>query len=82
MNNVAFISQIEPKNIEKAESDPNWINAIQKELNQFKRTNIWTLVESLYDNNVIGTKWVFKNKFDEHGVIVRNKVRLVAQGYT
>ena len=82
MNNVAFISQIEPKNIEEVESDLNWINAMQEELNQFKRINVWTLVERPYDNNVIGTKWVFKNKFDEHGTIVRNKARLVVQGYT
>ena len=78
MNNVAFISQIESKNIEEAESDPSWINAMQEELNQFKRTNVWTLVERPSDNNVIGTKWVFKNKFDEHGVVIRNKARLVA----
>ena len=82
MNNLAFISQIEPKNIKEAESDPNWINAMQEELNQFKRINVWILVERLFDNNVIGTKWIFKNKFDEHGVVVRNKTRLVAQGYT
>ena len=56
MNNFAFISQIEPKNIKKAESDPNWINAMQDELNQFKRTNIWTLVERPLDNNIIRTK--------------------------
>ena len=82
MTNLAFISQIEPKNIKEAESDPNWINAMQEELNQFKRINVWTLVERPYHNNVIGTKWVFKNKFDEQGVVVRNKARLVAQGYT
>ena len=55
---------------------------MQEELNQFKRINVWTLVERPYDNNLIGTKWFFKNKFDEHGVVVRNKARLVAQGYT
>ena len=55
---------------------------MQEELNQFNRTNVWTLVERPYDNNVIETKWVFKNKFDEHGVVVQNKARLVAQGYT
>ena len=65
MTNLAFISQKEPKNIKEAESEPNWINAIQEELNQFKRTNVWTLVERPYHNNVIGTKWVFKNKFDK-----------------
>ena len=53
MNNVAFISQIESKNIKEVENDPNWINAMQEELNQFKRINIWTLVERPYNNNVI-----------------------------
>ena len=61
-----------------AKSDPNYINAMQEKLNQFKRINVWTLVERSYDNNEIGTKWIFKNKFDEQGVVVRNKERLVA----
>ena len=55
---------------------------MQEELNQFKRINVWTLVEKPYDNNVIETKWVFKNKLDEHGVVVQNKARLIAQGYS
>ena len=82
MNNLAFISQIEPKNIKKAEIDPNWTNAMQEELNQFKRTNVWTLVERPLDNNVIETKWIFRNKLDEYSIVVRNKARLVTQGYT
>ena len=40
MNNIAFMSQTEPKNIKEAEDDPNWINVMQEELNQFKRTNV------------------------------------------
>ena len=55
---------------------------MQEELNQFKRTNVWIIVERPYDNNVIETKWVFKNKLDEHDVVVWNKARLVAQGYS
>ena len=51
---------------------------MQEELNQFKRTNVWILVERPYDNNVIGMKWVVKNKLDEHGEVVQNKERLVA----
>ena len=54
---------------------------MQEELNKFKRTNVWTLVERPYDKNMIRTKWIFKNKFDEHGIVVRNKARLVAKGY-
>jgi hypothetical protein len=40
------------------------------------------LVPRLAEQNIIGTKWIFKNKIDEHGTVVRNKARLVAQGYT
>ena len=44
---------------------------------------MWSLVEiPTTEHNVIGTKWIFKNKQDENGVIIRNKARLVAQGYS
>ena len=46
------------------------------------RNNVWSLVERPEDHNVIGTKWVFKNKQDTHGKVIRNKARLVAQGYS
>jgi len=51
------------------------------ELNQFTLNEVWTLVPRTKQMNVIGTKWVFKNKMDELGVIVRNKARLVTKGY-
>ncbi len=54
---------------------------MQEELNNFTRNQVWTLVERP-DQNVISTKWIFRNKPDEHGVVVRNKARLVAQGFT
>ncbi|KAK1627194.1 hypothetical protein QYE76_001509 [Lolium multiflorum] len=63
--------------------DPDWVMAMHEELNNFKRNDVWTLVERPdHCRNVIGTKWVFKNKQDEHGIVVRNKARLVAQGYS
>nr|KYP59566.1 Copia protein [Cajanus cajan] len=55
--------------------------AIHDDLNQFKRNNVWDLVPSNKDMNFIGTKWVFRNKLNEDGVIVKNKARLVAKGY-
>ena len=55
--------------------------AMQKELNQFKRIGVWTLVPKPFDDSIIGTKWVFRNKKDESSIMVRNKARLVAQGY-
>jgi len=56
---------------------------MHKEINNFERNKVWKLVEKPKDcRNVIGTKWILKNKQDEHGVIVRNKARLVAQGFS
>ncbi|MCH79438.1 gag-pol polyprotein [Trifolium medium] len=62
--------------------DECWIEAMQEELNQFKRSEVWDLVPRPERTNVIGTKWILKNKSDEYGVVTRNKARLVAQGYT
>ncbi|GJU26891.1 putative ribonuclease H-like domain-containing protein [Tanacetum coccineum] len=56
--------------------------AMQDELLQFKLQKVWTLVDLPYGKRAIGTKWVYKNKKDDRGIVVRNKVRLVAQGYT
>ncbi|KAH9801427.1 hypothetical protein KPL71_001026 [Citrus sinensis] len=78
---AAFISQIEPKSFADAENDESWIMAMQEELNQFERNNVWELVSNPEHQSIIGTKWVFRNKMDESGVVVRNKARLVAQGY-
>jgi hypothetical protein len=53
-----------------------------EELENFERNQVWTLVEPPRDVNIIGIKWVFKNKQGEDGEIVRNKARLVAQGFS
>ena len=79
---LCFTSTLEPKNVDEAFTDDNWINAMQEELNQFARSEVWDLVPRPNDKNVVGTKWIFKNKLDENGTIVRNKARLVAQGYS
>ncbi|KAH9724358.1 CCHC-type domain-containing protein [Citrus sinensis] len=78
---AAFIYQIKPKSFADAENDESWIMAMQEELNQFERNNVWELVPNPEHQSIIGTKWVFRNKMDESGVVVINKVRLVAQGY-
>jgi hypothetical protein len=59
-----------------------WVNVIHEELENFERNQVWTLVDPPRDVNVIGTKWVFKNKQGEDGEVVRNKARLIAQGYS
>ena len=55
--------------------------AMQEKLNQFERNNVWTLVGRPKEKQIIGIKWVFKNKLDEKDNVVRNKVRLVAKDY-
>ncbi|KAL3533292.1 hypothetical protein ACH5RR_006813 [Cinchona calisaya] len=54
---------------------------MQDELSQFEKNNVWTLVERPSSHPVIGTKWVFRNKLNDKGEIIRNKARLVAKGY-
>ena len=78
---MVLISQIEPKNIEEALQDDSWITAMQEELEQFDRNEVWTLIPKPQDQSTIRTRWVFKNKQNEDGKIVRNKAKLVAKGY-
>ncbi|GKA58650.1 putative ribonuclease H-like domain-containing protein [Tanacetum coccineum] len=73
---------VEPKKVIQALTDLSWIKAMQDELLQFKLQKVWTLVDLPYGKRAIGTKWVYMNKKDERGIVVRNKARLVAQGYT
>jgi hypothetical protein len=53
-----------------------------EELNNFTRNEVWTLEERPQDARVIETKWVFHNKQDDEGIVVRNKARLVAKGFS
>nr|GEV77941.1 hypothetical protein [Tanacetum cinerariifolium] len=79
---LCFLSQVEPKKISDALQDPSWVEAMQKELLQFKIQNVWTLVDCPKGVRPIGTKWVLKNKKDEREIVIINKARLVAQGHT
>ncbi|GJT55207.1 putative ribonuclease H-like domain-containing protein [Tanacetum coccineum] len=56
--------------------------AMQEELMQFKLQQVWTLMDLPNGKRAIGTKWVYRNKKDERGIVIKNKARLVAQGYT
>jgi hypothetical protein len=77
----SFISSLEPFKVEDALCDPDWVVAMQEELNNFKHNKVWSLVERP-KLNIVGTKWVFRNKQNENRVITRNKARLVAKGYS
>jgi hypothetical protein len=66
------VSSIEPYRVEDALSDLDWMVAMQEELNNFTRNEVWHLVPRP-NQNVVGTKWVFRKKQDEHGVVTWNK---------
>ncbi|GKE74976.1 putative ribonuclease H-like domain-containing protein, partial [Tanacetum coccineum] len=78
---LCFLSQEEPKTISQALQDESWVEAMQEELLQFKLQKVWVLVDLPYGKKVIGIKWVFRNKRDERSIVVKNKARLVAQGF-
>ena len=78
---IALMSQIELLSIEETLKDEFWIMSMHEELNQFKWNDFWELIPYSKNINIIDTKWVFRNKLDEHGLITRNKARLVTKGY-
>ncbi|GKD09717.1 putative ribonuclease H-like domain-containing protein [Tanacetum coccineum] len=79
---VYFLSQEKPKSVSQALRDPAWVEAMQEELLQFKLQKVWILMDLPKGHRAIGTKWVYINKKDERGIVIRNKARLVAQGHT
>ncbi|XP_072076806.1 uncharacterized protein [Arachis hypogaea] len=81
INNLALISKIEHQNVQEALADPSWVLAMEEKLQQFEKNQFWTLVPHSNGKKVTDTKWIFRNKLREDGTIVRNKARLVAQGY-
>jgi hypothetical protein len=68
----SFVSSFEPFKVENALCDLDWVVAMQEEVNNLKHNEVWSLVKRP-KQNVVGTKWVFRNKQDEHGVVTRNK---------
>ncbi|GJR52909.1 retrovirus-related pol polyprotein from transposon TNT 1-94 [Tanacetum coccineum] len=75
------VSIVESKNIKDAMVDSAWIEAMQEELHQFDRLQVWELIDKPFGKNVIKLKWLWKNKKDEDQTVIRNKARLVAKGY-
>ncbi|GJV26717.1 putative ribonuclease H-like domain-containing protein [Tanacetum coccineum] len=72
----------EPKKVIQVLKDPSWIEAMQEQHLQFKLQQVWTLVDLPHGKRAIGTKWVYMNKKDERGIVIKNKARLVAQRHT
>ncbi|KAI3725030.1 hypothetical protein L1987_64802 [Smallanthus sonchifolius] len=76
-----FISQVEPKNIKAALLENSWVEAMQEELQQFSKLNMWNLVDLPKNKVPIDTRGVSRNKKDEGGIVVQNKARLVVHGF-
>ncbi|WVZ85242.1 LOW QUALITY PROTEIN: hypothetical protein U9M48_032189 [Paspalum notatum var. saurae] len=77
----AYVASFELRDVSHALSDPNWVNAMHEELENFERNHVWDLVEPPPNCRPIVTKWVFKNKQGEDGMVVRNKARLATQSF-
>nr|GEU92351.1 retrovirus-related Pol polyprotein from transposon TNT 1-94 [Tanacetum cinerariifolium] len=77
-----LLSFIEPANVAEALRDADWVSAMQEILDQFARLKVWRLVPRPEGKSAIKTKWIFKNKKDESSLVIRNKARLIAVGYS
>ncbi|GKC39588.1 retrovirus-related pol polyprotein from transposon TNT 1-94 [Tanacetum coccineum] len=75
------VSTAAPKNIKEETADSAWIEAMQDELHQFDRLQVWELVDKPFGKTVIKLKWLWKNKNDKDQTVIRNKAQLVAKGY-
>ncbi|GJW19937.1 retrovirus-related pol polyprotein from transposon TNT 1-94 [Tanacetum coccineum] len=77
----AFLTSVEPKNFKQAMTEPSWIDAIQEEIHEFERLEVWELVPCLDKVLLIKLKWIYKVKTDEFGGVLKNKAILVSQGF-
>nr|GEW06234.1 retrovirus-related Pol polyprotein from transposon TNT 1-94 [Tanacetum cinerariifolium] len=82
LENSCLLSSIKAANVAEALRDADWVSAMQEELDQIARLKVWRLVPRPEGKYVIKTKWIFKNKKDESSLVIRNKARLVAVGYS
>jgi hypothetical protein len=76
-----MLSLTKPKTFAAASKDEDWIKSMNQELDQIEKNQTSELVSRPKDKNVVGTKWIFKNKVNEESQIIRNKTRLVCKGY-
>ena len=82
LKGTCLLADFEPRNIKDALGNDSWIEAMNEEIEQIEKNKTWTLVPRPKDKNIIGTKWVFRNKLTEDGKVSRNKARLVCKGYS
>ncbi|GJR78614.1 retrovirus-related pol polyprotein from transposon TNT 1-94 [Tanacetum coccineum] len=74
----AFLTSVEPKNFKQAMTEPSWIDAMQKEIHEFQRLEVWELVSCPDKVLLIKLKWIYKVKKDKFGGVLKNKQRQVA----
>ena len=79
---TSLVFEVELQHIDNGRQNDNWIKVMQEELDQFQKNDAWKLVELPKGNKVVEVKWIFYNKLDENGKVVRNKAWLVAKGYS
>jgi hypothetical protein len=79
---LALLSTIELSSFEEAYKDEFWIKSMDEDLDQIEKSDTWELVPRPKNKNVIGTKWVFRNKLNKDGHATKNKARLVCNGYS
>ncbi|GJV43241.1 retrovirus-related pol polyprotein from transposon TNT 1-94 [Tanacetum coccineum] len=76
-----FLTSVEPKNFKQEMTEPLWIDAMQEEIHEFERLQVWKLVPCPKEVMLIKLKWIYKVKTDEFGGVLKNKARIVAQGF-
>ncbi|GJR18391.1 retrovirus-related pol polyprotein from transposon TNT 1-94 [Tanacetum coccineum] len=77
----SVLSKVEPKNFKSAITEDCWFQAMQDEIYEFDRLQVWELVPQPDCVMIIALKWIYKVKLDEYGDVLKNKARLVAKGY-
>ena len=82
LKGTCLLVEFELRNIKDALDQESWVEAMNEEIEQTEKNKTWTLVLRPKNKNVIGTKWVFRNKLNEDGKVCRNKERLVCKGYS
>nr|GEX91694.1 Gag-Pol polyprotein [Tanacetum cinerariifolium] len=77
----SVMSKVKPKNFKYAITEDCWFQAMQDEIHEFDRLQVWELVPRPNCVMIIALKWIYKIKLDEYGDVLKNKARLVAKGY-
>ncbi|GKB50367.1 hypothetical protein Tco_0901120 [Tanacetum coccineum] len=78
----AFLTSVETKNFKQAMTEPSWIDAMQEEIHEFERLQVWVLVPCPDKVMLIKLEWIYNVKTYEFGGVLKNKARLVSQGFS